>query len=86
MIRPILTYAAPIWASAAKTHIKKLQVVQNKVLKQIHNLYWRFHTNDLHQLTNYPMLNELIGMMARDFRQRCDESEYAGLRGLFGDD
>lgn len=86
MIRPIMTYAAPIWVSAAKTHIKKLQVVQNKALKQIHNLHWRFHTTDLHQITNYLLVEELIIKMARDFRQRCGESEYANLRGLFEDD
>lgn len=31
MIRPIITYASPIWCHAAKTHVKKLQIVQNKM-------------------------------------------------------
>jgi hypothetical protein len=36
-IRPILTYACPVYSNAAKTHIKKLQVAQNKNLRMILN-------------------------------------------------
>lgn len=29
-IRPVLTYAAPAWQYAAPTHIKELQIIQNR--------------------------------------------------------
>ena len=32
LFRPILTYACPVWAHAAKSHIQKLQKFQNKML------------------------------------------------------
>ncbi|GFV17592.1 RNA-directed DNA polymerase from mobile element jockey [Trichonephila clavipes] len=35
LLRPILTYASPVWSFAAKTHIQKLEVIQNKTLRQI---------------------------------------------------
>lgn len=35
MIRPILTYAAPVWFSAAHTHFKILQRYQTKCLRLI---------------------------------------------------
>jgi hypothetical protein len=38
LIRPIITYAAPAWGYAAKTHLSKLQVFQNKVLRIVTKL------------------------------------------------
>lgn len=35
MIRPIMTYGSPVWYKTAFTHIKKLQIIQNKSLKLI---------------------------------------------------
>lgn len=60
MIRPIITYAAPIWCHATKSRMKKLQILQNKCLKQINNLPWRFGTEDLHSLTGYPKITDLL--------------------------
>jgi hypothetical protein len=33
LIRPIMDYACPIWKSAARSHIRKLQVLQSKCLR-----------------------------------------------------
>ena len=38
LIRPILTYACPVWGYSAKIHIKKVEVVQNKILYMITKL------------------------------------------------
>ncbi|GFX36948.1 RNA-directed DNA polymerase from mobile element jockey [Trichonephila clavipes] len=35
LLRPVITYASPVWSFAAKTHIQKLEVLQNKTLRQI---------------------------------------------------
>jgi hypothetical protein len=35
LIRPILTYACPAWGHAPNTHLKKIQVKQNKILRHI---------------------------------------------------
>lgn len=44
IIRPVITYAAPVWGCAAETHIKKIQVIQNKILRIITKAPW-FVTN-----------------------------------------
>lgn len=44
VIRPIILYGAPIWASAAQTHINKLNLLQNKIIKTIHKLSLRTPT------------------------------------------
>ncbi|KFM73144.1 putative RNA-directed DNA polymerase from transposon BS, partial [Stegodyphus mimosarum] len=37
IVRPIITYAAPTWASATNGDIRKLQILQNKFLRTITN-------------------------------------------------
>lgn len=39
-IHCIITYACPIWGNCASSHIKKMQSVQNKVLRIIANAPW----------------------------------------------
>ena len=36
-IRPILTYGCVVWNDCAKTHMKRVQIIQNKNLKIIFN-------------------------------------------------
>jgi hypothetical protein len=38
LIRSVISYASPAWEFAADTHLKKLQGLQNKVLRTIGNL------------------------------------------------
>ena len=42
VICPIMLYACPIWKSAGKCNLKKMQIVHNKYLKIIFNLPKRY--------------------------------------------
>ena len=48
-IRPIVLYGAPAYYSAAKTHINKIQVIQNSALRVALRRTRRTHIEDLHQ-------------------------------------
>ena len=48
-IRPIALYAAPAYFSAAKTHINRIQVIQNSALRVAQRRNRRTHTEDLHE-------------------------------------
>ncbi|GFV06858.1 RNA-directed DNA polymerase from mobile element jockey [Trichonephila clavipes] len=37
VLRPIITYASPVWGAAAATHMKKIQIIQNKILRLMTN-------------------------------------------------
>lgn len=82
IVRPILTYGAPVWRHSALTHRKKLQIIQNKTLKIINNLPWRFPTVDLHHLTNYQMMNEYIDYISTKFLNRCVCSSFELIREI----
>lgn len=83
MIRPIIIYAAPIWGHATRARIKRLQIIQNKCLKLIHNLPFHFGTDELHILTKYPKVIELIETHENAFIEKCDASTFEMIRSLF---
>ena len=60
VFQSVLLYDSPIWSNSAITHIKKLQVQQNKILKMMLNLPWFFSTATLHEMTGVkPILDKI---------------------------
>jgi len=49
ILRPLLTYACPVWGKCATTHINKIQIFQNKVLRIITNAPWSIRNGNLHK-------------------------------------
>lgn len=80
MIRPILTYASPIWSSAAKTNIRHIQVVQNKCLRALTGLPITTEKFELHELADVRTLPNKIHHDAIKFftitTQRNDKTSH----------
>lgn len=85
MIRPMMTYGCPVWHEASACHIKKLQIVQNKCLKLIHNLPWRYPTESLHKVTNYSTVRAFIRNLTDKFNGSCAASDFDLIRDLVVD-
>ncbi|GFW92799.1 hypothetical protein TNCV_1735921 [Trichonephila clavipes] len=47
ILRPFLTYATPIWAHAARSHINQIEASQSIILLQILNARWFMRNPDL---------------------------------------
>ena len=75
IFQSILLYGSPVWGGAALCHIKKLQVSQNKLLKMMLNLPFRYSTCDLHQETNVELISERIQKLEANFAFRCSSSD-----------
>lgn len=71
-IRPIMTYAAPVFNSMATIHKKRLQIAQNKVLKMILDVPYRTSTDFVHQTTGMAKLSEFMRRLTEDFDNRHD--------------
>lgn len=82
IIRPIMTYASPVWVSAAISNRKQLQTMQNKCLKLIHRLPRRFPTDTLHLRTEMPTIIEFVTKLNGTFDSKCAESDYDLVRAL----
>lgn len=78
----ILFYAAPVWYTASKCHLKKLQVCQNKLLKTIYNLPNHFSTSTLHSMSNIKLVSEKLQILYENFANRCRYSSYSHINSL----
>lgn len=74
ILRPMFTYGAPVWGRCAKSHRKRLQVQQNKLLKMILNLEPFYPTDDVHRLAGVETLDEHIDRSCRAFWTTCQMS------------
>ncbi|GBO39452.1 RNA-directed DNA polymerase from mobile element jockey [Araneus ventricosus] len=59
-LRPVLTYACPVWGYAAKSNIKILENQQNYVIRMISKANWYFLNKDIYHSLNYPTFNSFI--------------------------
>lgn len=81
-IRPILTYACPVFANCAKTHMRKLQVTQNKCLRMALNAPFRTRIATLHELANVPTVVEFVDKLTGNFLNGCEYSNNNLIRNL----
>lgn len=79
----IILYACPAWGITAKSHIKKLQICQNKVLKMMLGLPWDFSTRRLHSESNIKMINEQIQKITERFKIRCSMTDNDLISNLY---
>jgi hypothetical protein len=70
-----LKYASPVWGSATKTHMKKLQTFQNKVLRIITKLPTVMPIIILHEQTGMPLIRSHIRKLARAVYQKSANSD-----------
>lgn len=85
VIRPILLYGCCVWGNTAETHVRKLQIVQNKVLKIIFKLPRLYRTKDLHQRYSQQTIKDVIKTQNLAFSNKCSISEYELIKNLSDD-
>ena len=79
-IRPIALYGAPACYSAAKSHINKIQVIQNSALRIALIRYRRSHIADLHEEgCLIPLSDEAVRPSHRFIEKKADDSSIQRL-------
>ncbi|GFV37961.1 RNA-directed DNA polymerase from mobile element jockey [Trichonephila clavipes] len=66
VLRPIITYASPVLGAAAATHMKKIQVKQNKILRLITNAPWYVRNDVIHYDLHMEPISSYITKLARN--------------------
>lgn len=67
VIRPTMTYASTAWGYAAPTHLSKLQVIQNRVLRMAFDAPWFVRNTQLHEEADIPGIVTFIKNSATKF-------------------
>jgi hypothetical protein len=73
-IRPIMTYACPVFANCAIGHMQRLQVLQNKCLRMVLNAPFRTRIASLHKRTRIPMINSFVKKLTDNFYKNSAKS------------
>ena len=74
-IKPIALYGAPAYYSAAKTHINKIQVIQNSALRTAIRKNRIFHIADLHEEgCLIPLKAEAVRSSHRFMEKKADDN------------
>jgi hypothetical protein len=86
-IRPIFTYACPVFANAAKCHINKLQLFQNKMLRMILNVRWDDFksTSNIHNELSIPLIQDFFKKSTDNFylRTSCHTNDLYSSLGQY---
>lgn len=60
VIAPTTLYGVAMWSHAAKTHRKKIQVIQNKILKTIVKAPWYVRNTTLRRDFEIPTIEDML--------------------------
>ncbi|GFT93191.1 RNA-directed DNA polymerase from mobile element jockey [Trichonephila clavipes] len=82
ILKPLLTYASPVWGHAAKTNINLLETSQNVIIRQICNAHWYMRNKDLRTACNVPTLRKTFRKLAINFFKNIDDSDNASINNI----
>ncbi|GBN06451.1 RNA-directed DNA polymerase from mobile element jockey [Araneus ventricosus] len=82
ILRPVLTYASPVWAYAAKTHFNCIEKAQNKLLRQISRARWFMRNEDIRNALNISTLKEFIKNLAIKFFNTLNEIDNISIQEI----
>ncbi|GFT94465.1 putative RNA-directed DNA polymerase from transposon X-element [Trichonephila clavipes] len=72
ILKPLLTYASPIWAHAARTNIDLIESTQNVILRQILDAHWYMRNAGIRTACNIPTIRQTIRKLAINFFNNVD--------------
>jgi hypothetical protein len=67
LIRPMMDYACPAWRSAARSHVRRLQVLQSKCLRLAAGAPWYVSSRQLHEDLGVPLFADHIRALTANF-------------------
>lgn len=70
MLRPIWSYGCQLWGCAAKTNIKKIEVIQMKIIRSIVKARWYERNEDIRRELDIESVEEYITKMYNNYEIR----------------
>jgi len=70
LIRPMFDYACPVWRSAARSHVWRLQVFQSKCLRPATIAPWYVSNRQIHEELGVPLFADHIRTLTAIFEKK----------------
>jgi len=70
LIHPMMDYACPAWRSAARTHVRRLQVLLCKCLRLATDAPWYVSNSQIHEDPGVPLFADHIRALTSSFDSR----------------
>jgi len=67
LTRPMMDYAYPAWRSAARPHVRRLQVLQSKCLRLATGASWYVSNRQIHEDLGVPLFADHIRALTASF-------------------
>jgi hypothetical protein len=70
LIRPMTDYACPTWRSAARTHVRRLKVLQSKCLRIVTGVPWCLSNRQIQEDLGIPQFADHITALTASFNSK----------------
>jgi len=67
LIRPMVDYACPAWRSAARTHVRRIQVLQSKCFRLATGVAWYVSNRQIQEDLYVPLFGDHIRALTASF-------------------
>ena len=78
LIRPMMDYACPAWRSAARSHVRRLQVLQSKCLHLATGAPWYVRNRQIHEDLGVPLFAYHIRALTESFDSKLAATRQHG--------
>jgi hypothetical protein len=82
LIRPVLDYACPIWSSAARSHVRILQVLRSKSLRIATDAPWYVSNRQIHEDLGIPFFADHTRALTESFDSKLADAGKTLVRQL----
>ena len=76
LIRPMMYFACPAWRSAARTHVRRLQVLQSKCIGLANGAPWYVRNRHIHEDLGVTLFGEHIRALSVSFDSTLTDVGY----------
>jgi hypothetical protein len=73
LIHPLMVYACPVWRSAARAHVRRLQVLQTKCLRLVTGAPWYLSNRQFHEDLGVSLFADHIRALTASFDSRLTD-------------
>jgi hypothetical protein len=67
LLRPMMDYTCPAWRSAARSHVRRMQVLQSKCLRHATGAPWYVSNKQIHEDLGVPLFADHIRALTASF-------------------